>query len=432
MGLVKRNSNIERACARCGRGVHETYECDDCQACLCEACGAAENAAHGPEQCGARAPLERAAANEARIAHDPALDGASASMAADCRANELCPSCLYPREASAAEAKLHHLERTGQPLTKTALAGVKMSGKDAHCVLPQTLLRTQTRLFLAPLAQRSPCDLLRQPDLGNLQQAYKRHMLQHCLAPGDTEAMARHVAAKHRDRPDPQDVLRRVDALPVGVAQPVAAAQPGQTPEQWYATKTNDNHLKDMKQFISRYRGSEARLEAFSPVDQPELKLLLLELKKPDPDGDGWTVIRRSFNPANGKATKHVTEFAEYDAEGDLLRQGTLESMAKIADKSWPANVFKNLMKASLIRGNQCAYCEDLQGDFTLPQRLQLAGQGAVPEGFVGAHLIEAVKAAGGLEPYMDDFLDGVCTELAHTLQAACDRLTGQEKEKAL
>ena len=435
-------------CSMCN-GADAAYRCDICGVTLCKTHGEEseqqEIHAHREEsgqqtdnQSDETTLLARANENEKAIAEDDDLSGESTTLSSECHKpeRETCPSCGYPRRESADWSCLEYLERNKLPLTKVEFDKVNMSGSAAHCVVPQTVLRSETRSFLGKYyGDQSPCDLLEESRLPAVKKAYKEHMKKRCLQAADPQSISMHLEEKTGRRPSADKVRKRVDKLPADIEKQEddEEAEAANVSLTKLFTTIIENRQRNMKSFVSRYPVNYDDVLVEKTMEKGELKGYLISFEIAADDGDGRTVFRRKYR-ANGKACKGkgVNTYTEYNGAGDVIDSGDTTSMAKAANTAWHANVFKNLMKSHLTVGSQCAYCEGVQGDFTLAERYLYAmkHKGTPPE-FVGMHLSEAVRKAGGLKPYMDSWLDGCCRELESTLKVACKKYPKKKSEES-
>lgn len=387
------------------------YHCSDCKMVICETCAQTHSVVCKPLSI----PLSKAEAGDEAIIIDEEFDADSSTLVEACYSEDVCPSCHYPRQESAAESQLEYLVRNNKPMTKAEYDKVSgnLSGKQAHCVVPQTILRNEGRKFLSRYADQSPCDLKEEPLFGKLKTAYKAYMMDVCMQhkrPDDIEA---HLKKSYRKRDTPEEVRRRVEALPPGGEEEKAGG--ALTIESVFEI-LGDRKNKDIKDFLSRKpRPDDVTVEILEPA-----KVFYLVAKKISGEDGNYTIVRRTFKVVNGKATKDINDWIDYDADNTEIERGDNESMKKIVEKTWDNQTFSNLMRSNLTVGNQCAYCEDVQGDFTLAERFIYFQDSKAPAEFVGKHLLEEIDKAKGLKQYMDKWLDNACDELKRTLGVAC------------
>ncbi len=173
------------------------------------------------------------------------------------------------------------------------------------------------------------------------------------------------------------------------------------------------------------------------------------------------TIVKATYSSGDTSEEKQPDEFVQYiDRDGTILSwdkmisgKGTPVSVMSHSDlkkleghlrgsesQDWASKVFQGIMGAPFTAGTQCGYCESVQGEFTLPERVRIARDRKLKDplrkAFVSADLeakiidkadlTEKVKTLDEIESnevferalqnYMQDWLDPVADELVRRI----------------
>jgi hypothetical protein len=383
-----------------------------------------------------------------------------------------CPSCGWKRTASSLDTKLRFLQANKRALDWYELNQISASGKDAHCVMSQSAIREVTLVFLQRNV-KDPCSAIEAQAWPRVCQDYKAMLTVAAFAPPPEPAkplarfgtpeqnQARETQIRDAWKP-PAEIVLTDDKLPVsfatllqrytgdgsnaknaanltvnGAPADLAGALDAQScpgdqallhfdlkgqgvdlPVKILRQNTSEKQKTKRGDFLSKFP-KELREPAETLIDGNGLVTVRVKVKSADGvDGD-FTIFTRTIERDGTTASDKYQDFRGGQPVGQEV-SGT-KSPQKPAKKPFPENVFSNLMRAELMEGNQCAYCEDLQGAFTLPQRVALFEQGGLPPEFVGLHLLKKIEDAGGIRQFMDEWLNRVVNELQKDLTRLCE-----------
>lgn len=377
-----------------------------------------------------------------------------------------CPSCGWDRNASSLDSKLGTLQRNGRPFNAYELNAVSAPGRDAHSVVSQHMLRTVTHEFLAQFRDAGPCIPLESWNVVGEQ--YKSRLMAACreAPPGDVlkelrkttrygtpDANERLAAKIQAEWKEPASIELCDDELPVKLGfflrrftgderllkkienlqmdgtsatmdtlltgEAVLNFDYGKVPVtlqvEVKTPKISSAQEKRWKDYVGKFP-KERRQPHTITVDQDKLRIEVV------------------VNDEDGNSTKHTRVIGrkgeKLHEESQRIIDGQPGEITKVSDvperprpKQFPENVFSNLMRKELILGNQCTYCETLQGAYTLPQRYDqwLHDKDNTPEEFVSRDLMNRIRNAGGIDAFMTVWLDAVVAELRKDLTRLCD-----------
>ncbi|MCC6366439.1 MAG: hypothetical protein IT165_23210 [Bryobacterales bacterium] len=127
----------------------------------------------------------------------------SLEAVADC-GDDKCPSCGFPRSQRQDAMTLRHFFIRDSIRSFTGadwhVARTSYPGKDAHSLIPQSVMRAKTREILKKHfgAEASPCDLENGEKLGPFEADFRKTMQEVCTQPADASVIASRVG-KLRD-----------------------------------------------------------------------------------------------------------------------------------------------------------------------------------------------------------------------------------------
>ncbi len=378
--------------------------------------------------------IATATRNDRLLRMEQTLPKDSSEIAQKCE--EVCPSCGMDGRSSKMASLMQHFEiADGKgPPTFESCTNVffDFGGSKAHSVIPQSLLRDQTRRILDDFMRsqkfKSPC-IFADPNMwSTFESGYIAQMLDIC-----SEPLASQVG---------KEVLQKAEAAKVYRQHP----------------KENDELLsnwigqwKKETPPVSPQLGSKAEITD-SSSDEPtqDQKRKAGNLKKNAPQTSGVQSIMKNgdlvlFWKEGGDANYIVSEYTigpEGNTKSGVKRifenkveTGTVDLMkatGKTTEVEWVGEVFSNVMDAPFTVKVQCRYCETLQGDATLIQRMKLAGSGGLPPEYVGKEIVKLERerfnppnkgekqAFPTPEKYTQAYLEDVSVSLYERVRKLC------------
>jgi len=358
-----------------------------------------------------------------------------------------CPSCGKNATLSKARTVLATFgERP--PLADFVAVVSNMGGSDAHSIVAQSVIRKETRAtldqFLTSSPSKSPCVFKDEDNWQRFKEEWTARLMSAASQPADEMAERQWLAKKKEKFGKWEDDTKNREILLLWLKE---------WEEEAVRKPSVDTGVKIVPEKPAAEGGTQEQKKAAGRFFDLEAKEYLASSRTFDSEGN---MIVRKVLPGESAATKVVYERI-VDKEGHrtkdtkttmledrvLQEDNLLKAEGKVLDHPWVGNIFSKIMGKPFTEGTQCRYCEEIQADGSLVQRMQIHERGGCPDEYVGRHLLRlertrynppdsgAVIRCDSAQEFLFRWLDDVSFTLRERILEECERESARSSKKA-